>query len=308
MMKDSLIAIALSSALALAPVSSALAKAASNDNAQEQTAARDFTKISEDGFGAFRDIHLARLALFDGHVDKAKKFVSNAQTVLKKADTDDAAFISAMADLKPPKGAKQPQNATANVDVNQKIKWLPIDAEMALTDEYVVTPENHAAVTKANSQLKQGDRKGAIETLKVAGVDLEYSTVLLPIEQTKTALQSTVKELSSDEYYQANLSLKGIEDSMRVDVVDVVAEPQHGKSPKSAAAVPSKSGQNAQGSSAQSNAMPSSNDTSKASGNSGNTQSMSEPSASQASSGSGSKLSSNAANADTAPASQTKTN
>lgn len=238
MMKDSVIAIALSSALALSLAPNALAKAADDGTQSMRTAARDFTKLSEDGFSAFRDIHLARLALFDGKVERAKKFVSKAQTALNKADTDDAAFISAMADLKPPKNGKPAAAKAANADANAKIKWLPIDAEMALTDEYVVTPQNHSAVTKANRQLKTGDRKGAIETLKVAGVDLEYSTVLLPIEQTKTALGSTVKELDSDEYYQANLSLKRIEDSVMVDVVDILAEPEPGKAAKSAQGTP----------------------------------------------------------------------
>lgn len=230
MLKYTVAAIALSSALALSPTSSAVAKAAANNDQSMETAARDYTKLSEDGFSAFRNIHLARLALFDGKVGKAKKFVSNAQSALTKADTDDAAFVSAMADLQPPKAAKKPHGKPANIDVNQKIKWLPIDAEMALTEEYVVIPKNQAAVAKANTQLKQGDRKGAIDTLQVAGVDLEYSTVLLPIEHTKTALKSTVKELDSDKYYQANLTLKGIEDSMMVDVSDVLAEPEPIKS------------------------------------------------------------------------------
>jgi len=232
MIKDTMIALALTSAIAFAPTSYAIAKETANSNPSMETAARDFTKLSHDGFSAFRNIHLARLALFDGKPDQAKTFVSHAQSSLKKAESDETAFTKSLADIQPPKGAKNGKSKIAGASANQPIKWLPIDADMTLTEEYDVTPKNNEAVTKANKQLKKGDRKAAIETLKLAGIDTEYTTVLMPLEHTKAALETTVKDIDSDGYYQANLVLKDIEDSMVIDVVDVLGEPEAAKSAK----------------------------------------------------------------------------
>jgi hypothetical protein len=225
MIKNRIVVAALASAIALSSASYAIAKEKASVNPSMGVAERDYTKLSEDGFNTFRNVHLSRLALFDGKVDQAKKYLSNARTSLTKAEADESTFMAAMADIKQPAGATN----EASADYNKPIKWVPVDAQMTLTDDYAVTPENHTAVAKANDKLKKGDRKGAINTLKLAGVDLQYSTVLLPIEQTKDALQSTAEDISNDKYYQANLSLKSIEDSMTVDVVDVIAQPEAAK-------------------------------------------------------------------------------
>ena len=46
---------------------------------QEKTVNKDFSKVSADGSGAFMDLTFTRLAVFDGRIDAAKKYIDRAQ-------------------------------------------------------------------------------------------------------------------------------------------------------------------------------------------------------------------------------------
>jgi len=63
----------------------------------------------------FHDVRLARLAIFDGQTDQAKKYVDEAKASITKAKTDDTAFMKAEAALKPPAGLSQ-RSATQGAD------------------------------------------------------------------------------------------------------------------------------------------------------------------------------------------------
>jgi len=69
---------------------------------QQTSASKDFSKLSADGSKAFQDLTLARVAIFDGRTDDAKKYIQQAETAFDKAKTDEAVFTKAEADLKPP--------------------------------------------------------------------------------------------------------------------------------------------------------------------------------------------------------------
>ena len=80
---------------------------ASKPSAATQADNQDFRKLSADGWKAFRDVRLARLAIFDGQTDQAKKYVDEARTAIGKAKTDDTVFMKDEASLKPPAGMSQ---------------------------------------------------------------------------------------------------------------------------------------------------------------------------------------------------------
>jgi hypothetical protein len=67
-----------------------------------KVAEKDFGRLSADGMSAFEDIHLARMAIFDGHTDEAAKLVADAKTSLAKAKADGAAFSKAESALRMP--------------------------------------------------------------------------------------------------------------------------------------------------------------------------------------------------------------
>ncbi|MGG6892303.1 YfdX family protein [Rhizobium sp. BR 315] len=189
----------------------------------DRTFGRDFTKLSKDGFDAFRDMRLARLAIFDGHTDDAKTLVKQAAASLGKSSKDDSVFSKAASDITPPLHMTEGQQERNN-DTTQ-VKWIPIDGQMALTEGYDLTPEKTAAIGKANQALKGGDRKAAVDTLKLAGINMNYVMTLAPIDKTTKSVDQASSDLQSGKFYEANLDLKKIEDSVVYDSIDVVGTP-----------------------------------------------------------------------------------
>lgn len=62
---------------------------------QQISADKDFGKLSTDGSGGLRDLSMARLAIYDGRIDDAKKFAKQADAAFKKAKTDETVFNKA---------------------------------------------------------------------------------------------------------------------------------------------------------------------------------------------------------------------
>ena len=242
-------AITLASATALAPAAfaassntNAAAKADSGKvaanvqkgqtgNGQTSQATRDLTKLSKQGYQAFRDLRLARLAVFDGKTDQAGKLVSQAQDALQKAAKDETSFKKAASDIHMPQAMANQQAANGNAQKTgagastQPVEWLPIDAQVNLTKGYAVTPDNSKAVKQANAALQSGDKQGAVDTLKSAGIDVEYTMALAPLKATRDDVQQAAKDIDAKKYYEANLDLKQAEDGVVFDVVDIAGAP-----------------------------------------------------------------------------------
>ncbi|MGT2479506.1 hypothetical protein ACU4GR_12955 [Methylobacterium oryzae CBMB20] len=72
--------------------------------APQRRADSEAGQLSTDGAAAYRDVHLARLAIYEAKPEQARMLVSHAQSALEKAKTDSTAFTKAEADLKPPSG------------------------------------------------------------------------------------------------------------------------------------------------------------------------------------------------------------
>ena len=236
MKSKSLLVLTLVAATALSPVAYAASQMEKQDTAAATTqstdandpAMKDFAKLSNDGFQAFRNVQMARLAIFDGRTDEAKTLLDQAQASLKTAKGDGTAFEKAEADMKQP-NAKTQKTADASdtkADKSEVKTWLPIDGQIILGEDYTVTPENNAAIGKANVALKAGDKAGAVEQLKLAGIDMSFATALVPLDQATQDVNQAVKDVDAGKYYEANLDLKKVQDGVVVDVVDVVGTPQ----------------------------------------------------------------------------------
>ncbi len=192
-------------------------------------------KLSADGAQAFRDLHLARVAIFDADPTQAKSLIGKAQASLSKASTDETVFTKAEADLKPPASLSQTNAATAKTNTNgasngtdktQKIAWLPVDGQLSLGEDFVATPEKAAAVADANKKLATGDQKGAVEKLKLADIDVSYTMAVMPLAKTTADVNQAAQLIDQGKYYEANATLKQAEDGMRFDMVDAVGMPQ----------------------------------------------------------------------------------
>ncbi|HET9032284.1 MAG TPA: YfdX family protein, partial [Dokdonella sp.] len=93
--------------------------------------------------------------------------------------------------------------------------------QLMLADDFVMTPEKRAHIDKANAQLKSGDHDKAIDELKLAAIDVNYTRVWMPMEQSEKHLDKAIKLAKSGKYYEANLALKAIQDNLTVDSVSL---------------------------------------------------------------------------------------
>lgn len=192
----------------------------------------DVGKLSKDGAQAFRDLQLTRLAIFEADPAQAKDLIGKAQAAFAKAKTDDAVFNKAEADLKTPtdlSAAKSTASAAkgdAKPASTEQVAWVPVDAQLILGDDFVATPEKASAVTEANKNLAQGDQKGALDKLKLAHVDVNFTMAVLPLDKTTADVDQAAKLIEQGKYYEANAILKTAQDGMRFDVIDAVAIPQ----------------------------------------------------------------------------------
>ena len=224
--------------------------------AAQQAADKDVGKLSKDGAQAFRDLHLARIAIFDADPTLAKSLIGKAQAALAKAKTDEAVYTKAEADLRSPDkhaamakaadakaadaktadaktaDAKTADTKTADAKAStQPTAWLPVDGQLTLGEDFVATPTKAAAVATANKSLEKGDRKSAIDQLKLAGVDMNFVLAVVPLNQTTTDVDQAASLIGQGKYYEGNALLKKVEDGVRFDMVNVLGTPQKAAAP-----------------------------------------------------------------------------
>lgn len=202
--------------------------------AATQEANKEFGKLSADGRKAFQDVRLARLAIFDGQTDQAKKYIDEAKASITKAKTDNTAFVKAEASLKSPAGVSQ-RSATQSagdkpMQSTTPTAWLPVNGGLTLGDDFVATSAKAAGVAKANDQLKKGDHKQAMQTLKLAEIDVTFVTEVAPLDKTISGIDTAAQLIDSGKYYEGNQALKGVEDGIRFDVAVVSAGPEKASS------------------------------------------------------------------------------
>jgi hypothetical protein len=207
---------------------------------QQALADKDFSKLSADGSKAFQDLTLTRLAIYDGRIDDAKKDVGEAETAFGKARTDETVFTKAEADLKAPtanrkvSGAAPMQNVEDEkipglpngmlaemLDPKKPIVWLPIDGVITINEDFTASPAKTAAVAEANKSLKSGDRKGAMEKLKLADINLDVTLAVVPLEQTIHDTHVAASLLNDGKYYEASQVLRQVQGHLRFDVADI---------------------------------------------------------------------------------------
>jgi hypothetical protein len=194
---------------------------------QQNAADKDYGKLSADGSTGYQDLALTRLAIFDGRVDDAKKYVNMADAAFGKAKGDDTVFTKAEVDLKPKvskTSAAAPADKTKD-EMKKPIAWLPVDGSMAINEDFSDNPAKKAAVAEANKSLKSGDRKSAMDTLKLAHMNIDVTLAVVPLEQTISAVHQAAADINDGKYYEASQSLRKTEESVRFDTTSISGLP-----------------------------------------------------------------------------------
>lgn len=167
---------------------------------------RELDAVSEEGFNAMRTIQYARLAIFSGNTELANKLNTEAAALLNDDSVEWSKFVKEATGSKVIKGEQ----------------YIVINASIAIDENYVVTPEKQPIIDKANAKIKSGDEEGALEELRLAGIAVNETQYLMPLNFTKKAVADAGKLLKDGKYYEANLALLNAEQAVIVDSVTLI--------------------------------------------------------------------------------------
>ncbi len=165
-------------------------------------------KLSDDGLKAVRNVHLARVAIFNGQPEKAMKNVKDASSDLAKTKVDAKKFYGR-------------SNAAQSSE-----DWIPVDASVDIADNFFVTAEKQKHITNANGQFKTGNKQKAVEELKLADIDVNYTRIMMPLQTTQEHVKAAESLLDDQKYYEANLALKAVEDGLVLETVALADVPK----------------------------------------------------------------------------------
>ncbi|HGW1984037.1 TPA: YfdX family protein [Escherichia coli] len=202
-MKRILTTIALAASLA-ASVAVADTKTQDTSAAHHPVVTSEKMKMEQRGINIMRDIQYARLTLFSGDTEGTVKLINDANKLLTSEDTTWAQLVR--------KDKKTPQEGDVYVIIN---------SQLTLAEDFTATPEKQKAIDEANKKLDKGDKKGAIEKLQLAGINISETQWLMPLKQTQQKVKSAQSLMAEGKYYEANLALKGAEDGTIMDTVSL---------------------------------------------------------------------------------------
>jgi hypothetical protein len=194
-----------------------------------KVAEKDFGRLSADGMSAFEDIHLARMAIFDGHTDEAAKLVADAKTSLAKAKADGAAFSKAESALRMPADGPAGRGNDAT-----PIMWIPIDSRIDAGETFQPTAERAAAVITAKKHLMKGEGAKALQVVTVAALDMDYTLALAPLDKSVADIDDAAKLIAARDFYGASQAIRHAEAGIRFDEIDDIANVRGGSVPGNA--------------------------------------------------------------------------
>jgi hypothetical protein len=199
---------ATTSAPAAASTSAPAAKSAA------QSDALSIMRYSQDGSRAIREIGLARVAIFNGDPKLASDLIAKAKASVAKAEQEAPTFTLKVSDVANGKGV-----GTASEP--GKAQMVPVDGDLVLAEDFVPTPEKRARIDKANEHFRNGKAKEALEELRLGDISVMYTRAWMPLAAANKHLDQATKFMGAHKYYEANLALKAIGDSITVDSVAI---------------------------------------------------------------------------------------
>ena len=187
------------------------------DRVAEATRPKDETaasllKLSNEGYQAMRGIRAARIAIFNGQPELATTMLDEASEALTLArkDAPDYAVKSQVSI-----GGK----VIEREDESGRLDLVPVDAQVAIADTFVSTPEKQEHIAKANEHFTSGEHEKAIEELKLGEIDISYMRILMPLTSTLDHVDNALAMVRDGKYYEANLVLKAAEAGYQYDTI-----------------------------------------------------------------------------------------
>ena len=175
-------------------------------------------KTVEEAGRAIREIQQARLALFQGETDAAAELVSAANDNLGAAQ----ALLGRHGIERPDSGGGKGDGKGADD------AWLPLQTNFTLAEGFVPAERHQDTLRKAGAQMQGGDEKGAAESLRLGEIDFALSAALLPADASLKHVQDAERLIGEKKFFEANLALKAVEDSVVVETWSAAAIPTQG--------------------------------------------------------------------------------
>jgi hypothetical protein len=181
--------------------------AAAKPKTATTAAKRELLKVSENAMHTMRNVHNARLAIFDGQPEQAQTFV-------------DAAVVRIGATLKDAEkyavDVKEPMDDDA---------YVPYDTSLTVLDTFKPNKEDVKHIATANEYLHQGKKQQAMEALGLVDVRFATTIRLVPVKLAKQHIDAAEKLVSEHKYYEANLALKALEDAVIIETFSIDKTP-----------------------------------------------------------------------------------
>lgn len=165
-------------------------------------------KISGQAWQAMRNVGMSRFELFNGQTQKAEQLASQAEKLLNDDSIDWLRYVKS--------NKTSPQKGD---------KYIRINSSITVAEDYIPPGPKTDAINKANQKMKAGDKKGAIDALKLAGISVIENQELIPLQQTRKDVNTALTLMHEGKYYQAGLMLKSAQDSVIVDSQSVQESP-----------------------------------------------------------------------------------
>ena len=196
-----------------APAAADVAKADAKTEAKSEakSEALSIMRYSEDGGRAIREIGAARVAIFNGDTKLASELITRAKASVAKAEQEAPTF----------KVQTEESGKAGAANETVKAQMVPVDGDLVLAEDFVPTPDKRARIEKANEHFKNGNAKDALEELRLGDIAVMYTRAWMPLAAAAKHLDQAVKYMDAQKYYEANLSLKAIGDSITVDSVAI---------------------------------------------------------------------------------------
>jgi hypothetical protein len=182
--------------------------ASAKDQTTNKAEEKDFMKVSEDALMSMRNLHSARLAIFNGLPERAQTFADAAETRIGMTVKDADKYAL---DTKAPK---------------EDDSYVPFDASLTVMDTFKPTAENAKHIAKANEHLHKGEKKEALDALKSGEIDVAVTTSMVPVQFAKEHIDEAAKLIGEGKYYEANLALKAVDDAVVIDTFAIDAVPK----------------------------------------------------------------------------------
>ncbi len=182
----------------------AFASPSTSESPGKKPQMNDVENIAVTGNEVMQDVQLARVMLFNGNTSKARELLLDANKKINDDGTEWKKFIQ--------QGKKTPVDGDG---------YIIINATMSVNEDFQPSEAKAKAISNANKKLSQGDKKGAIEALRLVGITMMEKQILMPLQQTRTDIKKAIKLFDEGKYYQSNLVLLSAIQSLVVNTETV---------------------------------------------------------------------------------------